>query len=317
MKLKSTLPSEQIPILCLMGPTATGKTDAAAQIYEQIDAEIISVDSSLVYTGMDIGTAKPDIEFLKRYPHHLIDVRHPNDTYSVAEFFNDCSALIRDITQRGRVPVLAGGTMFYFNSLEQGLTELPEADAELRLEISREASTLGWPALHDRLAVLDPQSAERIDSMDAQRIQRALEIVLAGGVPVAEHNANRKLPPPNPLIKIALSFSDRSVLHERIARRFDIMLDAGLEQEVRALLDSGVDADAASMRMIGYRQMLEYIDHSITIDRMREKGIVATRQLAKRQLTWLRNQQNLIWWVDHGLESKQFQALVGMIRNFV
>jgi len=300
-----------------MGPTATGKTDAAAQIYEQIDAEIISVDSSLVYTGMDIGTAKPDGEFLERYPHHLVDVRHPNDTYSVAEFFNDCSALVRDITQRGKVPVLAGGTMFYFNALEQGLTNLPEADAELRLEISKEAGDLGWPALHARLAVLDPRSAERIDSMDAQRIQRALEIVLAGGVPVAEHNANRKLPPPNPLIKIALSFSDRSVLHDRIARRFDIMLDAGLEQEVRSLLESGVDADAASMRMIGYRQMLEYLDGDIDLGRMREKGIVATRQLAKRQLTWLRNQQNLIWWVDHGLESKQFQTLVGMIRHFV
>ena len=317
MKLKSTLAPEQIPILCLMGPTATGKTDAAAQIYEQIDAEIISVDSSLVYTGMDIGTAKPDREFLERYPHHLVDVRHPNDTYSVAEFFNDCSALVRDITQRGKVPVLAGGTMFYFNALEQGLTSLPEADAELRLEISKEAGELGWPALHARLAVLDPQSAERIDSMDAQRIQRALEIVLAGGVPVAEHNANRKLPPPNPLIKIALSFSDRSVLHERIARRFDIMLDAGLEQEVRSLLENGVNAEAASMRMIGYRQMLEYLDGSIDLARMREKGVVATRQLAKRQLTWLRNQQNLIWWVDHGLESKQFQALVGMIRHFV
>ncbi len=317
MKLKSTLAPEQIPILCLMGPTATGKTDAAAQIYEQIDAEIISVDSSLVYTGMDIGTAKPDREFLERYPHHLVDVRHPNDTYSVAEFFNDCSALVRDITQRGKVPVLAGGTMFYFNALEQGLTSLPEADAELRLEISKEAGELGWPALHARLAVLDPQSAERIDSMDAQRIQRALEIVLAGGVPVAEHNANRKLPPPNPLIKIALSFSDRSVLHERIARRFDIMLDAGLEQEVRSLLENGVNVEAASMRMIGYRQMLEYLDGSIDLARMREKGVVATRQLAKRQLTWLRNQQNLIWWVDHGLESKQFQALVGMIRHFV
>jgi len=317
MKLKSSLAPEQIPLICLMGPTATGKTDAAAQIYEQIDAEIISVDSSLVYTGMDIGTAKPDAEFLARYPHHLVDVRHPNDTYSVAEFFNDCSALIRDITQRGKVPVLAGGTMFYFNSLEQGLSNLPEADAELRLEISKEADALGWPALHQRLAALDAQSAERIDSMDAQRIQRALEIVLAGGVPVADHNANRKLPPPNPLIKIALSFSDRSVLHKRIAQRFDIMLDAGLEQEVRNLLESGVDSDAASMRMIGYRQMLEYLDQAISEDRMREKGVVATRQLAKRQLTWLRNQQNLIWWVDHGLESKQFQALVAMIRHFV
>lgn len=317
MKFESTLPPEEIPVVCLMGPTATGKTDAAAQIYQQIDAEIISVDSSLVYKGMDIGTAKPDAEFLESFPHHLIDVRHPNDSYSVAEFFNDCSALICDITQRGKVPVLAGGTMFYFNALEQGLTDLPEADAELRLEISKEAGTLGWPALHERLAALDAQSAQRIEPMDAQRIQRALEIVLAGGVPVAEHNANRKLPPPNPLIKIALSFSDRPVLHDRIARRFDLMLEAGLEHEVRGLLSKGISADAASMRMIGYRQMLEYLNQDVSLDRMREKGIAATRQLAKRQLTWLRNQPNVIWWVDHGLETKRFQALVEMIRHYV
>ena len=317
MKYKITLAAEKIPVVCLMGPTATGKTDAAAQIYDSIDAEIISVDSSLVYTGMDIGTAKPDADFLSRYPHHLVDIRHPNEAYSVADFFKQCSALIVDITARGKLPVLAGGTMFYFNSLERGLTELPQADTELRKRISDEALTLGWPVLHQRLGVLDPQSADRIDSMDAQRIQRALEIVLAGGKPVADHNANRKLPPPNPILKIALSFSDRAVLHQRIAKRFDIMLDAGLEQEVRDLLASGVDPKLASMRMIGYRQMLEYLNGDISLERMREKGVVATRQLAKRQLTWLRNQSNLVWWVDHGLETKQFQGLVSVIKQYV
>jgi len=317
MRQQLSLAPEQIPIVCLMGPTATGKTDAAAQLYENVDAEIISVDSSLVYAGMNIGTAKPDTEFLTRYPHHLVDVRHPNDTYSVADFFTDCSALINDITQRGKMPILAGGTMFYFNALERGLTELPLADEQLRVKISEEAAALGWPTLHRRLAALDPKSAERIDSMDGQRIQRALEIVLINKKPVAEHNSNRKLPPPNPLIKIALSFSNRKVLHERIRRRFDIMLDSGLEAEVQGLLADGVSADAASMRMIGYRQMLEYINDEISAERMREKGVVATRQLAKRQLTWLRNQNNVIWWVDHGLENKEFQGLVTLVKQFV
>jgi len=317
MKHQCSLTPEQIPVICIMGPTATGKTDAAAQLYESIDAEIISVDSSLVYSGMDIGTAKPDADFLERYPHHLVNVRHPNEVYSVADFFNDSSALIRDITERGKMPVLAGGTMFYFNALEQGLTELPKADEPLRARITEEANLLGWPVLHQRLAALDPQSAQRIDSMDAQRIQRALEIVLAGGKPVAEHNVNRKQPPANPVFKIALSFSDRAVLHDRIAQRFDIMLEAGLESEVRALLASGVESQAASMRMIGYRQMREYIDGEISAERMREKGVVATRQLAKRQLTWLRNQRNLCWWVDHGLENKQFQDLVTLVKQLV
>jgi tRNA dimethylallyltransferase len=207
--------------------------------------------------------------------------------------------------------------MFYFNALERGLTELPQADQALRDNITDQAGRSGWPVLHQRLAALDPQSADRIDPMDAQRIQRALEIVLAGGKPVAAHNNNRKLPPPNPLVKIALAFSDRAVLHQRIARRFDIMLDAGLEVEVSELLASGVDANAPSMRMIGYRQMLEHLGGEIDLTRMRDKGIIATRQLAKRQLTWLRNQNNLLWWVDRGLEDKEFQELVTLVRQYV
>ncbi len=317
MKQQLSLAPEQIPLVCIMGPTATGKTDAAAQLYENIDAEIISVDSSLVYEGMNIGTAKPNDDFLSVYPHHLVDIRHPNDTYSVAEFFDDCRSLIQDISQRGKLPILAGGTMFYFAALEQGLSQLPKADEQLRTQISNEANNLGWPALHERLSVLDPKSASRIDEMDAQRIQRALEIVLAEGKPVADYNINRKLPPPNPIIKIGLSFSDRSVLHERISRRFDIMLEQGLEAEVGELLNNGVSQDAPSLRMIGYRQMLEYLRGEIDHKRMREKGVVATRQLAKRQLTWMRNQNNLIWWVDHGLETKQFQALVALVRQYI
>ena len=316
MQLYRKKPND-IPVICLMGATATGKTDAAAQAFDRFDAEIISVDSSLVYKEMNIGTAKPDDTFLARYPHHLVDVRHPNDTYSVADFYNDTLALIERITNEGKVPVLAGGTMFYFNALEHGLTDLPKADKSLREQIDKDADKQGWPKLHEKLASLDPQSAQRIDPMDAQRIQRALEIVISSGKSVAEHNGVRKSALPNPLVKIALSFSDRAVLHERIERRFDIMLEQGLQAEVEGLLASGVDPGTTAMKMIGYRQMLDFLDDKMTFEEMRFKGIVATRQLAKRQLTWLRNQKNLIWWVDKGLKSKQFQPLMALIEEFL
>ena len=307
---------QNVPVICLMGTTATGKTDAAAHLVDALDAEIISVDSSLVYRGMDIGTAKPDPEFLERYPHHLIDIRHPNDTYSVADFHRDCAQLIKQICRRGRVPILVGGTHFYFNALEQGLAELPEADAQLRSEISYEAEQSGWPQQHARLALLDPQSADRIDPMDAQRIQRALEIVISGGHPVSYYNNSRQKAFANPLLKIALSFSDRKNLHRRIEQRFDIMLERGLKREVEQLLVEGVDAQTAAMRMIGYRQMLSYLDGSLSWDEMRDKGIVATRQLAKRQLTWLRNQANVVWWVDHGLEKRDFGHLSAFVDGY-
>ena len=198
---------KDIPIICLMGATATGKTDAAAQAFDEFDAEIISVDSSLVYSDMNIGTAKPDQAFLAQYPHHLVDIRDPNDTYSVADFYNDTVSLITSITEKGKVPILAGGTMFYFNALEHGLTDLPKADDSLRLQINEDAAKQGWAKLHQKLAQLDPESAQRIDQNDAQRIQRALEIVLSSGKSVAEHNQSRKTALPNPIKKIALSFS--------------------------------------------------------------------------------------------------------------
>lgn len=309
--------AHEIPVVCLMGPTATGKTDAAAQVFDAFDAEIISVDSSLVYSGMNIGTAKPDADFLANYPHHLVDVRHPEQTYSVADFYSDCCALIEKITSAGKVPVLAGGTMFYFNALEHGLADLPKANQRLRNEIDEQAQADGWPTMHSRLAALDSESAARIDTHDAQRIQRALEIVLESGKPVAAHNASRKPGISNPLLKIGLSFSDRAVLHKRIERRFDIMLEQGLQSEVEALLDSGVDRQAGSMRMIGYRQMLEHLAGESTHSEMRLRGIAATRQLAKRQLTWLRNQSNLVWWVDYGLKEKKFQPLVTLIEQYL
>lgn len=302
-----------IPVICLMGTTATGKTDAAAAMVDSFPAQIISVDSSLVYRGMDIGTAKPDKQFLEKYPHHLVDIREPGDTYSVADFYRDCAALIEQITAAGKVPVLAGGTHFYYSSLEQGLAELPQADAQLRADISADAERLGWPEMHSRLAVLDKESAERIDTRDAQRIQRALEIVLQSGKPVSEHNAKRKPPIANPLIKVALAYSDRSYLHQRIEQRFDQMLEQGLQAEVEALLRSGLSADIPAMRMIGYRQMLEFLQGGTTLSEMRSKGVAATRQLAKRQLTWLRHQANIVWWVDFGLKQKNYDSLLRYI----
>ncbi len=301
--------------MCLMGPTATGKTDAAAQCTEAFSSSIISVDSSLVYNDMNIGTAKPDDAFLSQYPHHLVNVRHPNDTYSVADFYDDCTAAIRDITAEGKVPVLAGGTMFYFNALEHGLSNLPKANQELRAAITEDAERTGWPKQHERLAALDEGSAKRIDPMDAQRIQRALEIVLSSGKTVAEHDVHRKPPISNPMFKVALAFSQRPVLHDRIERRFDIMLERGLQAEVEGLLNQGVDPQASSMRMIGYRQMLEYLQGDLTYEIMKQKGVAATRQLAKRQLTWLRNQSNVLWWMDEGLEAVSFPLLIDLIQR--
>ena len=300
-----------------MGTTATGKTDAAASLSDAFDAEIISVDSSLVYRGMNIGTAKPEKDFLAKYPHHLVDIRDPDDTYSVADFYQQASDLIKHITQQGKVPILVGGTHFYFSALEQGISNLPQANPQLRAKISAEAAISGWPAMHQRLAVLDAQSAARIDPMDAQRIQRALEIVLESGVSVAAHNHKRKPRIANPMLKIALAYSDRSYLHQRIEQRFDIMLQQGLQNEVEALLESGVKTDSPALRMIGYRQMIEFLNGEISATEMRAKGISATRQLAKRQLTWLRNQANVVWWVDFGLKKRDFAPLITFVQQFL
>lgn len=306
-----------VPVIFLMGTTATGKTDAAAALFDRFEAEIISVDSSLVYTGMNIGSAKPDREFLRKYPHHLIDVSHPNQAWSVADFYDHASKLITDIIARGKMPVLVGGTHFYFSSLENGLSVLPKANPELRQQINAEAEREGWPKMHAQLAVLDVHSAARIDPMDAQRIQRALEIVLESGKPVAEHNSQRKKPIPQKIVKLALAYSDRSYLHRRIEQRFDMMLAEGLQQEVETLLKSGVDPTSTAMKMIGYRQMLGHIHGAFTYDEMRSQGIVATRQLAKRQLTWLRNQTNIVWWVDFGLKDRKFTALGDFVAQYV
>ncbi len=294
------------PVIFIMGPTATGKTDAAAALFDRFPVSIISVDSSLVYRGMNIGTAKPDDEFLARYPHHLVNVREPMQTYSAAEFHDDAIELIRQAHAQGRVPVLVGGTFFYFNALEQGLDKLPAAQDDLRKSISAQAGEIGWPGLHERLAKLDPESALRIQPNDAQRVQRALEIVMTTGMPIDRTKRRSSELADCQIIKIGLGFSDRLELHKRIELRYQLMLDAGLVAEVEGLLAAGVQPDTTAMRMIGYRQTLEYLNGDISFKAAQLKGVAATRQLAKRQLTWMRNQSNLIWWVDTGLKDKNF-----------
>ena len=281
--------------VAIMGPTASGKTASALAIAQRIPSEIISVDSALVYRGMDIGTAKPTREERAAAPHHLIDILDPLDSYSVAQFRTDTLRLVDQIVARGNLPLLVGGTMLYFKGLADGLDDLPGADPALRVELEEEAARIGWPAMHAKLAALDPETAARLAPNDAQRIQRALEICALSGKPMSELLALReKTELPFELLSFALEPSDRAVLHQRIARRFDIMLeeseDGNLITEVEVLRRRGdLHPGLPSMRCVGYRQAWEYLDGTIDYATMRETGIIATRQLAKRQLTWLRS----------------------------
>jgi tRNA dimethylallyltransferase len=281
--------------VAIMGPTASGKTAAALAIARERPVEIISVDSALVYRGMDIGTAKPSREELASVPHHLIDIIDPLDSYSVMQFRTDTLRLVADITARGALPLLVGGTMMYFKGLTDGLDDLPTADAALRVRLDEEAARDGWPALHARLAVLDPITAERLKPNDAQRINRALEIIELTGQPMSSLLSGRsKLELPFELVSFGLEPSDRAVLHQRIATRFDQMLgtrdDTGLVAEVDYLRRRGdLHPNLPSMRCVGYRQAWDYLDATIDRPALRELGIIATRQLAKRQLTWLRS----------------------------
>ena len=278
------------PALLLLGPTASGKTACALTLARALPVEIISVDSALVYRDMDIGTAKPSAAERAECPHHLIDVVTPEACYSAARFRADAIRLMGEISARGRIPLLAGGTMLYFKALHDGLSDLPAADPALRHVIDQEAAERGWPALHAELARLDPAAAERLEPGDAQRIQRALEIVRLTGRPLAESYARKEDDAlPCRLLPIALAPADRSVLHARIADRFDAMLHAGFIDEVRQLRARyRLDPALPSMRCVGYRQAWEYLDGKIGYDELRFKGIAATRQLAKRQLTWQR-----------------------------
>ncbi len=279
------------PAILLLGPTASGKTACALALAQRLPVEIVSVDSALVYRDMDIGTAKPSADERAACPHHLIDIVSPEEAYSAARFCHDARRLMVDITARGRIPLLVGGTMLYYKALRDGLSELPEADPALRRAIEDAAARDGWPAVHAELARADPAAAARLQPNDAQRIQRALEIVRLTGRPLADsyarhtHGAGT-----HRLIPIALAPSDRATLHARIEKRFDAMLLAGFVDEVVALRRRyRLDPNLPSMRCVGYRQALEYLDGQCTLATFRDKGIFATRQLAKRQITWQRN----------------------------
>lgn len=280
--------------VAIMGPTASGKTASALRIAQTRPCEIISVDSALVYRGMDIGTAKPLPSELAAVPHHLIDILDPLEAYSVAQFRADTIRLVAEITARGKLPLLVGGTMMYFKGLVDGLDDLPTADAAVRARIDADAARLGWPALHERLRALDPVTAERLAPNDAQRINRALEIFELSGQPMSALLARRAKPElPFELVSFGLETDDRAVLHERIALRFDQMLgdrdDEGLVAEVARLRARGDLSPALpSIRCVGYRQAWDYLDGNIGRAELRELGIIATRQLAKRQITWLR-----------------------------
>ena len=279
------------PLLALAGPTAAGKTAAALALAQEIGAEIISVDSALVYRGMDIGTAKPSASERRAVPHHLIDIRDPLHAYSAADFAADARRLVAEIQGRGRAVLLVGGTMLYFKALFEGLDAMPPADAALRAELEAQAAACGWPALHAELARVDPATAARLGPADAQRIQRALEVYRATGRPLSAFHAQGqdRSAPMRPTALFTLEPADRAWLHERIARRFDAMLAEGFLGEVRGLRARGdLHAGLPSMRCVGYRQAWEALDGRWPIEQLRDKGIFATRQLAKRQLTWLR-----------------------------
>lgn len=284
----------------LMGPTASGKTGLAVELYQHLPLELISVDSALVYQDMNIGTAKPDAATLAQAPHHLIDVIPPTQAYSAANFRNDALRLMADITARGKIPLLVGGTMLYFNALQSGLSNLPEANPELRALLDDEAARIGWPAMHQKLANIDPETAARLKPTDAQRIQRALEVCELSGKPMtALYQESEQSTFPYDLLKIAIVPSERKVLHERIALRFEQMLAQGFLDEVRQLLNTypSLTAETPSMRCVGYRQALEHLRGDYDLAELTEKGIAATRQLAKRQLTWLRGMDDT-WEVD-------------------
>ena len=279
------------PAILLMGPTASGKTAVAMALADRFPVELVSVDSAQVFRDMDVGTAKPDRATLARYPHHMIDLISPEESYSAARFCTDALAAMAEITAAGKVPLLVGGTMLYFRALLHGLADLPQADAALRAEIDAEAAAEGWPALHAKLAVFDPATAARLHPTDSQRLQRAVEIYRLTGRPMSALLAeSEQLRPAYDFLSIGLLPADRAVLHARIARRFDEMLLAGLDEEVRQLRAKyALNVKLPSMRCVGYRQTWEAQEGIIPHKELRDRGIFATRQLAKRQITWLTN----------------------------
>lgn len=293
-----------------MGPTASGKTDLAIALSKVLPVEVISVDSALVYKGMDIGSAKPTLDELSLCPHRLIDIRDPADPYSAADFRRDALKEMAEITAAGRIPLLVGGTMLYYKALLEGLAEMPSADQSVRADIEREALDKGWPHIHAQLAAIDPESAERIHPNHSQRLSRALEVYRVSGKTMTQLQAEQESDPLQDhynVVQLAISPRQRSTLHARIALRFEKMLELGVIDEVEALRARGdLHLDLPSMRAVGYRQVWEYLDGACSKEEMIERGIIATRQLAKRQYTWLNGWTDLNW---VNTEDKDGQAL--------
>jgi len=296
----------------LMGATAAGKTDLAVELTKSLPCDIVSVDSALIYKGMDIGTAKPDTSILAEAPHRLIDIIDPSESYSVAQFYQDALREMNEISAAGRIPLLVGGTMMYFRILNEGIAALPSADESVRKVIMQDASEHGWPYVHAQLAKIDPEAAQRIKPTDPQRLQRALEVYRVSGKTMTQIWAEQKEPaggkghsdytelnsglPPVPydVVSLAIGPSDRKVLHKRIEQRYHLMLKSGFIDEVKKFHSAAnMHADMPSMKCVGYRQVWDYLDNKLNYDEMVERGIIATRQLAKRQLTWLRRWPNL------------------------
>ncbi|HMU63697.1 MAG: tRNA (adenosine(37)-N6)-dimethylallyltransferase MiaA [Nitrosomonas sp.] len=289
-------PSKKLPpAIAILGPTASGKSNLALSITDHFPIEIISIDSAQVYRYMDIGSAKPDPQILTKIPHHLINLIDPDQQYSAAQFRHDALLTMKEITRRGNIPLLVGGTMLYFKALREGLSDLPPADQQIRKEIEASAAEKGWSTLHHLLQSVDPISAERIQPNDSQRIQRALEIYYLTGKPMSQQMvSSQPASIPYRLISIALLPSDRKVLHQRIQHRFETMLKMGLIEEVRSILSQfPLTLEMPSIRCVGYRQVYQYLQGQLSLMELREKGAAATRQLAKRQLTWLRSMEQL------------------------
>ncbi len=301
------------PALCLLGPTASGKTALSVNLAEKINGEIISVDSTLIYQGMDIGTAKPTLEERQGIKHHLIDILDPAESYSTGRFRKEALAIMDDISQRGKIPLLTGGTMLYFNALFNGLAELPTANAELRARLEQEMAELGKQAMHERLAAIDPESAQRIHPNDPQRIQRALEVYELSGKPITHffQQALQQSIPFN-IIKLIVAPEDRKELHAKIATRFRLMVEQGLVDEVEQLYQRGdLSLQMPAIRAVGYRQVWSYLQGDYDLQTMIEKAIIATRQLAKRQYTWLRRETDAQAFVSfqQGLAEKVFLTI--------
>ena len=314
------MPADTRPIaIALMGPTASGKTALALDWAERFGGEIVSVDSALVYRRLDIGSAKPTVDEQARVSHHLVDLREPWQPYSAAEFAQDARRAVDDIVSRGRLPILAGGTGLYFHALLHGLSPMPEADADTRAQLEAEAQRRGWAALHADLVVIDPDAAARIHATDAQRIQRALEVFRLSGRTISDWRRESRPPRlPVRVLKLVLAPADRGELHERVARRFDLMLEGGFLEEVRGLRalpflrDHPAPLDLPALRAVGYRQAWEHLDGATTAADFRDRGVYATRQLAKRQLTWLRGELDARWF-----DPQQRDALEEALRLFL